>query len=118
MTVLLSESRIRANGPAALCRRARRHGSPRRRRGFVVIAMFGQASPLRALFSHDGARRLATGFLFGLVGALIAVSPIGKVSGAHISGRDDCVLGKGSWRHAMPPVCRCQLAGALLAVPV
>jgi aquaporin Z len=31
------------------------------------------------------ARRALTGFLFGSVGALIALSPVGKVSGAHIN---------------------------------
>lgn len=86
----------------------------------VVIAMFGQGSPLRALFSHDGARRLATGFLFGLVGALIAASPIGKVSGAHINPALTIAFwaeGKLAARDAIGYVVA-QLAGALLAVPV
>jgi hypothetical protein len=30
-------------------------------------------------------RRLITGFLFGTTGACIALSPVGKVSGAHIN---------------------------------
>ena len=33
----------------------------------------------------EGLRRLITGFLFGTTGALIAVSPVGKESGAHIN---------------------------------
>lgn len=42
-------------------------------------------------------RRLITGFLFGLTGALIAVSEIGKVSGAHINPAVSlgfCLMGK------------------------
>ena len=34
---------------------------------------------------NDALRRLATGFLFGTTGALIALSPLGKESGAHIN---------------------------------
>jgi len=33
----------------------------------------------------EGLRRLITGFLFGTTGALIALSPVGKESGAHIN---------------------------------
>jgi aquaporin Z len=33
----------------------------------------------------EGTRRLVTGFLFGTTGALIALSPVGKESGAHIN---------------------------------
>ena len=51
----------------------------------VVIFMFGKGSPMAALFPDEGARRAITGFLFGSTGALIALSPIGKVSGAHIN---------------------------------
>ncbi len=51
----------------------------------IVIAMFGRGSPIPALVPGAGLRRWITGFLFGLVGALVTVSPIGKVSGAHIN---------------------------------
>ena len=51
---------------------------------FVIID-FGAGSPVMAMLPGSGARRAVTGFLFGGVGALIAVSPIGKVSGAHIN---------------------------------
>ncbi len=50
-----------------------------------VILDFGAGSPVMALLPGAGARRALTGFLFGSVGALIAVSPVGKVSGAHIN---------------------------------
>jgi aquaporin Z len=51
---------------------------------FVVIA-FGRGSPELAAIPSAALRRLVTGFLFGSTGALIAVSPLGKLSGAHIN---------------------------------
>jgi aquaporin Z len=51
----------------------------------VVIAMFGQGTPMEMLIPNEGARRLLTGFLFGLVGAIITVSPVGRISGAHLN---------------------------------
>jgi aquaporin Z len=51
----------------------------------VVILNFGAGSPTLKLIPASGLRRLLTGFLFGSIGALIAVSPVGKHSGAHIN---------------------------------
>jgi aquaporin Z len=51
----------------------------------VVILDFGAGSPVAALLPGEGARRLLTGFLFGCTGGLIAISPLGKISGAHIN---------------------------------
>jgi len=51
----------------------------------LVILMFGDGSPIIRIVPGEGARRLITGFLFGSTGALIALSPIGKESGAHIN---------------------------------
>lgn len=51
----------------------------------LVILMFGAGSPMMRIVPSDGVRRLITGFLFGCVGALIALSPIGRESGAHIN---------------------------------
>lgn len=51
----------------------------------IVIAMFGTSSPMVTLIPDPGLRRLSAGFLFGTTGALIAVSRIGKISGAHIN---------------------------------
>ncbi|HUZ18161.1 MAG TPA: aquaporin [Spirochaetia bacterium] len=51
----------------------------------VVILDFGAGSPIVRLLPSDALRRLITGFLFGSTGALIAVSPLGKISGAHIN---------------------------------
>lgn len=51
----------------------------------VVIFMFGTGTPMAGLIPSEGLRRLITGFLFGTTGAFIAMSPVGKVSGAHIN---------------------------------
>lgn len=51
----------------------------------LVILMFGAGSPMARLIPSEGLRRLVTGFLFGTTGACIALSPVGKVSGAHIN---------------------------------
>jgi aquaporin Z len=50
-----------------------------------VILMFGEGSPLLVLLPDAGLRSAITGFLFGTTGASIALSPVGKVSGAHIN---------------------------------
>ncbi len=51
----------------------------------VVIIMFGRGSPAAVLLPNEGTRRLVTGFFFGLVGAIVTVSPVGRVSGAHLN---------------------------------
>ena len=51
----------------------------------LVILMFGEGSPIPGLLPSEGWRRLITGFLFGTTGASIALSPIGRRSGAHIN---------------------------------
>lgn len=50
-----------------------------------VILMFGEGSPLPRFLPDVGLRSAITGFLFGTTGALIALSPVGTVSGAHIN---------------------------------
>ena len=51
----------------------------------IVIFNFGEGSPVALLLPDAGLRRLITGFLFGSTGALIALSPLGRESGAHIN---------------------------------
>jgi aquaporin Z len=51
----------------------------------VVILDFGAGSPIVGLLPGAGIRRLLTGFLFGCTGGLIAVSPLGRISGAHLN---------------------------------
>jgi aquaporin Z len=51
----------------------------------IVIFIFGTGSPMEKLIPAVKVRQAITGFLFGSIGASIALSPIGKVSGAHIN---------------------------------
>ncbi len=51
----------------------------------LVIFMFGANSPVAQLFPSLKLRQAITGFCFGGTGALIALSAIGKASGAHIN---------------------------------
>lgn len=51
---------------------------------FVVLD-FAPHSPVVQWIPDAGARRALTGFLFGTTGGLIAVSTLGKISGAHIN---------------------------------
>jgi aquaporin Z len=51
----------------------------------LVILDFGDNSPVVRWLPDPALRRLLTGFLFGTTGGLIAVSPVGKTSGAHIN---------------------------------
>jgi len=47
--------------------------------------MSGVGSPVTRIIPDVKLRQVITGFLFGTTGALIALSPIGKTSGAHIN---------------------------------
>jgi aquaporin Z len=51
----------------------------------VVIFMFGNGSPMPGLIPDVKVRQIITGFLFGSTGASIALSAIGRISGAHIN---------------------------------
>lgn len=87
----------------------------------IVILAFGQGSPMILLLPSSGLRRLITGLLFGTTGALIALSPLGKESGAHINPVVTLgfwLLGKLKTCHAVGYVLS-QLTGAVLgALPL
>lgn len=51
----------------------------------AVVFDFGAGSPLAHVLPDPGIRRLITGLLFAGSGALIAISPLGKLSGGHIN---------------------------------
>ena len=51
----------------------------------VVIFNWGEGSVVAKLIPSEPARRLLTGFMFGSVGCLVTISPVGKISGAHIN---------------------------------
>jgi aquaporin Z len=82
----------------------------------LVILMFGTGSPIIRVMPSEGGRRLITGFLFGSTGALIALSPVGRESGAHINPVVTLgfwLMGKMESRVAVGYVLA-QLAGACL----
>jgi aquaporin Z len=87
----------------------------------IVILMFGQGSPGSRLIPSEGMRRFLTGGLFGSVGALIAISPIGRISGAHVNPAVTLAFwleGKLAWRDAAFYVIA-QFAGSIVgAVPL
>jgi aquaporin Z len=84
----------------------------------VVIALNAPGSPLVDLVPPPGLRRAIAGTLFGGVGALVAFSPIGRVSGAHINPAMTLAFwleGKIRWRDALCYVaaqCLGAVAGA------
>lgn len=87
----------------------------------IVILGFGQGSPVAQSLPNAGWRRLITGFLFGTTGAMIALSPLGKESGAHINPAVTLgfwLIGKLRVRYVMGYVVA-QLCGAAVgAVPL
>lgn len=87
----------------------------------IVILMFGQGGPGSTLIPGEGLRLFLTGGLFGSVGALIAVSPIGRISGAHINPAVTLAFwleGKLAWRDAALYMMA-QFAGSVVgAVPL
>lgn len=50
-----------------------------------VILNWGEGSFVAKWVPSTDARKLLTGFLFGSTGCLITLSPVGKISGAHIN---------------------------------
>ena len=51
----------------------------------AVVFDFGTGSPLAQVLPDASIRRLITGLLFAGSGALVAISPLGKLSGGHIN---------------------------------
>ena len=51
----------------------------------TVILMFGADNPVEKIVPSLVLRRVINGFLFGSIGASIALSPVGKASGAHVN---------------------------------
>jgi aquaporin Z len=87
----------------------------------LVIIMFGTGSPMPSVLPNERLRRLITGFLFGTTGALIALSPVGRVSGAHINPA--VTLGfrfmrKLEWRVAVGYIVAQLIGGIVGCVPL
>ena len=51
----------------------------------VVCFVFGRGSPVAAILPSQSIRFLLTGLLFSGVNSLLAVSPLGRLSGAHLN---------------------------------
>jgi aquaporin Z len=82
----------------------------------VVIAFSAPGGVLAALLPSAGLRRLLAGAGFGMVGALITISPLGRISGAHINPAVSFAFWlehKLAWRDALGYVLA-QLLGAML----
>ncbi len=87
----------------------------------VVIFDFGTGSPMIRLLPDPALRRLVTGFLFGATGAAIAVSPLGKESGAHINPIVTLafwLMGKLKARHALGYVAAQMTGAAIGSLPL
>ncbi len=82
----------------------------------LVILAFGAGSPVAALVPSVRLRQAITGFLFGCVGMVVTLSPVGAVSGAHINPAVTLgflLMGKLTPRPAFGYVVA-QLSGAIL----
>jgi len=82
----------------------------------IVILFFGSSNPSTQWPLSAGVRRAITGALFGATGTLIALSPVGRISGAHINPAVTLafwISGKLRWRDALG-YGSAQFAGALL----
>jgi aquaporin Z len=86
----------------------------------MVIVFFGDGSELAMWLPSAGLRRFLAGACFGTVGALITISPLGRVSGAHINPAISFAFwleAKLAWRDTLGYVLA-QLLGALLGARV
>ena len=82
----------------------------------LVIALWGHQAPFADWPLSNGWRRFVNGLLFGTVGAAIAYSPLGRISGAHVNPAMTfafLLASRLKWRDASCYVVA-QLAGAVL----
>lgn len=81
----------------------------------VVILIFGDGSVIARWLPDAALRRFIAGGLFGTVGALITISPLGRASGAHINPSVSFAFwleGKLKWRDLLGYVLA-QMGGAV-----
>jgi aquaporin Z len=82
----------------------------------VVIVFFAPGSVLATLLPSAALRRALAGACFGTVGALITISPLGRISGAHINPAVSFAFWlehKLAWRDAVGYVVAQMLGAAL-----
>lgn len=85
--------------------------------GFSAIMLnFGEGSPIIKIIPHVGVRLLLTAAIFAGVGSLVAISPFGQRSGAHINPSVSLgfwILGR-MHRHDLFAYILAQVLGAVL----
>ena len=82
----------------------------------TIIALWGTGGPFALLPLAPGVRRFLNGFLFGSIGAALAYSPLGRVSGCHINPAMTFAFwleGRLRWRDASCYVAAQLLGGGL-----
>jgi aquaporin Z len=87
----------------------------------AVIVMFANGSPVVMALPSAAVRRAIAGFLFGCVGLLIALSPLGRISGAHVNPAVTLAFwleGKIAWRDASFYVAAQFLGGIVGTFPL
>ena len=92
----------------------------------IVIAIFGRDSvggdgAIATLLPSMPWRRALAGGGFGIVGALIAISPLGRISGAHINPAVSLAFWlerKLAWRDLLGYVLAQMIGGAIGALPL
>jgi len=87
----------------------------------VVILNNGDGSPIRAWIPDAGIRRALTGFLFGTTGCLITLSPVGRISGAHINPIVSIAFllkRKMSWPHTLGYITAQMIGSVIGALPL
>jgi aquaporin Z len=87
----------------------------------VVIGINGTGSPILPWIPDEGLRRAITGFLFGTTGCLITLSPVGKISGAHINPIVSIAFllkGKMSYEHTLGFILAQMIGSVIGAVPL
>jgi aquaporin Z len=92
----------------------------------IVIAIFGRDSlgrdsVIAALLPSTAWRRVLAGGCFGMVGALITISPLGRVSGAHINPAVSLAFWlerKLAWRDLLGYVLAQMIGAAVGALPL
>jgi aquaporin Z len=87
----------------------------------IVIAMFARGSPVAVWLPSAAVRRALAGGCFGTVGALIAISPLGRISGAHINPAVSLAFwleSKLAWRDALSYMLAQLIGAAAGAVPL
>jgi aquaporin Z len=82
----------------------------------IVILNWGDGSEIAQMIPSVETRRALTGFLFGTTGCLVALSPVGRISGAHINPAVSVAFWlRGKMKtHAVIGYIVAQMAGAVI----